>query len=134
MKKYFIKFLTAIVLCISIASCVNSPKSIIQASVNTDNRQCPQHIGNGLTLTKVEFDGFYVIYNYEDTDGSYMNQDNVTPEMKNNIVQTLRTQAQIDSSISNFLEALRKESVGIIFHYYTSSGNVMDVVIEANEL
>ena len=132
MKKYFVKILTAIVLCISITACVNSPKSIIQATVNASNKQCPQHLGNSLTCTNIEFDGFYVIYNYEDTDGSYMNQDNVTPA-KNNIIQTLKSQAQVDSSMKIFIDALKKANVGIIYHY-SAPGASMDVVIESIDL
>lgn len=133
MKKYVFLFLTAIALCLSVASCSNNPKALIQAETTAANLQCPQDIGNGLTMTKVEYTGLYIVYYFKGSDGMYFSQDNVTAEVKNQIVQTLRLQAENDASIKNLLSALKKAGVGMIYHYYVSD-SFMDIVIDANEL
>ena len=133
MKKYLSLFVSAVVMLLTIASCVNSNQAIIQAQAMAANRSCPMEVGNGLTLTKVEFSGLYVVYNYKG-EGLCFNQENVTPEMKVQIIQTLQTQAQNDANTKKFIEALKKEHVGIIYHYYNGSGMIMDVVIEARDL
>lgn len=134
MKKFVAVFLSAIVICFSVASCVNSPKAIIQAEATAANLQCPKDMGKGLTLTKVEFEGLYVVNYIKGSDDLYsFSQDLVTDEMKNQIVQTLQLQAQSQPSVKKFIEALKKENVGIIYHYNTSN-SVMDVVVEARDL
>ena len=134
MKKKAFLLLSAIVFCLSIASCVNSSHAIIQAEATAANLQCPQDMGNGMTLIKVEFEEHYVVNYIKGSDDIYsFGQDLVTDEMKNQIVQALRLKAQSQPSVKKFIEALKKENVGIIYHYYTSE-SVMDVVVEARDL
>lgn len=134
MKKTLLLFLSVIVVCISIASCVNSPQAIIQAEATAANLQCPQDMGNGMTLTKVEFEGLYVVNYIKGSDDIYsFSQELVTDEMKNQIVQALKQQAQSQPQVKKYIEAMKKENVGIIYHYSTSN-SVMDVVIESRDL
>lgn len=133
MKKSILLFATAISFLFAATSCVNSNQTIIQAQAMVANRSCPMEVGNGLTLTKVDFPGRYVVYYYKG-EGMYFSQENVTQEMKAQIVQTMQTQAQNDANTKKFIEALKKENVGIIYHYYNGSGMIMDVVIEARDL
>lgn len=133
MKKHFCLILIAIFTCITFTSCVNGSKAIIQAEATAANLRCPMDMGAGLTLVKVEFEGIYVTYYVKGTDEMYFSKELITPEMKNQIVQAMQVQAQSDSSAKKFLAALKKENVGIIYHYFNESG-VMDVVIESRDL
>lgn len=135
MKKCLLLLVATIVLFFTVTSCVsNSPRAIIQAEVAGANRICPQNMGGGLTLINLEFPGRYVVYNFKGTEDMIFMQDKVTPEMKNNIIETLRSQAQYDKSVERFISALKKEGIGIIYHYYNGQSSVMDVVIEARDL
>lgn len=134
MKKTLTLFISAIVLCFSIASCVDSSQAIIQAEATAANLQCPRDMGSGMTLTKVDYEGLYVVnYIMGSDDLCFFSQDLVTDEMKSKMVQSLQLQAQTQPSVKKFLEALKKEGVGIIYHY-TTSNSAMDVVIEAKDL
>lgn len=133
MKRYIVVLMAAIAICFSVTSCGNGSRTFIQAQATATNLKCPQDVGNGLTLVSVEFGGLYLVYSYKG-EGMYFSQNNVTPEMKNQIIQALQTQAQSDLSTKKLIEALKKENVGIIYHYFNSSDMVMDVVIEAREL
>jgi hypothetical protein len=132
MKKCFLLFVAAIAILFSVTSCSNGSQTIIQAQAIAANRSCPMEIGNGLTLTKVSYEGRYVVYSYKG-EGLYFSQENVTPEMKAQIAQSLQIQAQSDPNTKKFIEALKKENVGLIYHYYNSD-SVMDVVVEARDL
>lgn len=133
MKRFIVVLMAAIAICFSVTSCGNGSRAFIQAQATATNLKCPQDVGNGLTLVSVEFGGLYLVYSYKG-EGMYFSQNNVTPEMKNQIIQALQAQAQSDSSTKKLIEALKKENVGIIYHYFNSSDMVMDVVIEAREL
>lgn len=116
MKKSITLFTIAIVFCLSIASCVDRSQAIIQAEVTASNLQCPQDLGDGLSLTKVEYEGRYVVHYYKGSDDIYsFSQDLVTDEMKNQIIP-LELQAQLQPSVKKYIEALKKENVGIIYH------------------
>ena len=133
MKKYLVFLLVTLVVCFSVTSCVNNTQTI-QAEANAANRQCPQDLGNGLTLTKVDFEGRYVVYYIKGTEDMSFCQDDATPEMKYQIVRTLQIQAQNNESMKKFIEALKKENIGVLYHYYTSSDQVMNIVVEAEDL
>lgn len=137
MKEKFVTiwlWIITIIVGLSVSSCGNGTKVVIQAEVSATNLRCPMDMGNGLTLTKVEFEGLYIVYYIKGTDEMYFSQDNVTPEMKEQLVQSLLMKSESDASAKKFMEALKKENVGIIYHYLNSSNMVMDVVIEAREL
>lgn len=133
MKKYLILFMAVIALVFATSSCGNNPQTIIRMQTIAENRSCPQDLGGGLTLVNVEFEGLYMIYNIKG-EGLYFSQKNATPEMKDQIVQTLQTNAQIDAATKKLLTALIDAKVGIIYHYYGDADSVMDVVIEAEDL
>lgn len=132
MKKNLTLLVAVIAVLFSATSCGNGSKAIIQAQAIAANSMCPMEMGGGLTLMKVEYEGLYVVYSYKG-EGMCFSQENVTPEMKNKIVQSLQTQAQSDATTKRFIDALKKEKVGIIYHYYDVSGSVMDVVVEARD-
>ena len=134
MKKNLVLVVLSIVACTLFFSCAKSPREIIQAEVSAANRSCPQPIVGGLTLTKIDFDGNYVVYSCEGTDEMYFSQDFVTPEIKEQLLQTLQARVQSDASAEKFIEALKEENVGIIYHYYNSLDMMMDVTIEASDL
>lgn len=71
-----------------------------------------------------------MVYYYKG-EGMCFSQETVTPEMKAAIVQALQVKAQNDENTKKFIDALKKEHIGIIYHYYNGSDSVMDVVIEA---
>lgn len=70
-----VSFFIAIAICISITSCTKTPQEIIQKEVTAANNNCPLNIGNGLTLTKVELDGLYVVYQCQGSDEMFFSQD-----------------------------------------------------------
>ena len=128
-------FLAAIAaLCLVTFSSCNSTETIIQRETKAANLQCPMSIGAGLTMTSVEYEGRYVMYNYKGDESSYsFNQTLVTNEIKNGIIEELRLRASNDKNMQKFINALKTQHVGIIYHYYTSSSS-MDVIIEPEEL
>lgn len=145
MKKHVFLFLTALILCFFNTS-YSSAKTIITGQIpkirdliiqeytNDYNLRCPIKISNELTLTKVEYTtGLYVVYYIEGTEGMHFSQDNVTAEMKNNIVQDLRINSEYDFSIAELLSDMKECGVGFIYHYYTSD-SFMEIVIKADEL
>lgn len=145
MKKHVFLFLTALILCFLNTS-YSSAKTIIKGQIpkirdlsiqeytNDYNLRCPIKISNELTLTKVEYTtGLYVVYYIEGIEGMHFSQDNVTAEMKNNIVQDLRINSEYDFSIAELLSDMKECGVGFIYHYYTSD-SFMEIVIKADEL
>lgn len=118
---------------IVMTSCTTS-EVIIEAEVQAAQRQCPQDLGNGLTLTKVENDARYVIYYYNADETLYsFSQSMVTDAQKEQIISTLQAQAATRSEVQRFVKALQDANKGLIYHYFTSSTN-MDIVVEAREL
>lgn len=133
MKKIAILLISAFIVCITVTSCVNDSRSIILAEVTAANLQCPIDMGSGLTMTKVDFPGLYVEYIIKGTEDMIFSQDAVTPEVKKHLAESLKLEAQSDGKKKKFIDALKKENVGIIFHYFNSSGS-MDVIVEASDL
>lgn len=129
MKKLLLFFAVVALL----TSCNSATEANIEASVFVANQKCPMTFGIGLTLTKVENDSNYIMYYVEgDSDLYEFSNDLVTEDMKDAIVHKLLSQATIDASSLQFIDALTQLHKGIIYHYYTSEGSVMDVVIESN--
>lgn len=114
-------------------SCSN-PELIIEAEVQAANIRCPQDMGNGLTLTRVENDARYIIYYYKGDDMIYsFSQDLVTDAQKEQIINTLQTQANSIPDVKKFIKALKEADKGITYHYFTSSSS-MDIIVKPNEL
>ena len=135
MKKFLFLFLWAALSLATVTSC-NVTDAIIQATVQAGNASCPMDMGNGMTMTKIDYSGPYVTYDYEcDQDMYSLSQDMVTPELKQGVISALRTNASKDVSVKKFLDALKKNGTGIIYHYYVpGSTSTMDVIIESPEL
>lgn len=131
MKKLLLFFAIVALL----TSCNSVTEAYLEADVSATNKQCPMSLENGLTLTKVENDSNYIKYYYEgDSDLYKFSDDLVTEDMKNGIANELLSKAKIDASAKKLVDALIKLRMGIIYHYYTSSGSAMDVVIESDRL
>lgn len=129
MKKLLLFFAVVALL----TSCNSATEATIEASVFVANQKCPMSLGNGLTLTKVENDSNYIMYYYEgDSDLYEFSNDLVTEDMKDGIVYELLSQAKRDAATLQLIDALTQLHKGIIYHYYTSEGSVMDVVIESD--
>lgn len=131
MKKLFLFLLASIAL---FSSC-NSSEIIVEQQAILANKQCPMSLGSGLTLTKVENNSNYFIYYYEGDSNLYSySQNAATEELKNQVAAQILSQAGTDAASLKFINALIELNKGIIYHYYTSSGTAMDVVIEADRL
>lgn len=115
-------------------TCTKDAQSAIQSELSACNLRCPMDMGNNLTLTKVELKGQYVVYDIMGTEEMFFSQDFVTSEMKNQLVQTLQIKAQNDPSVEKFIAELKKENIGVIYHYFNSLDMSMDVIIESSEL
>ena len=135
MKKFLFFFLAAALSLATVTSC-NVSDAFIQATVKAGNASCPLDMGNGMTMTKIDYSGSYVTYIYECDENLYSpSQDKATPELKQELISSLRTSASTDPSVKQFLDALKKNGTGIIYHYYApGSPSTMDVIIESPEL
>lgn len=129
---YFVALMAAA--CLVFFNSCSKTEVVIEAAVQIANKQCPQDMGSGLTLTKVENESNYVVYNIEGDDEIYSySQDLVTDELKEQMISMLQTQSLANSDGAKFIQALKEAHKGVIYHYYTSDTS-MDIVIEANEL
>jgi len=134
MKTKFYLMAAVAALCIMVMNSCTTSEVIIEAEVQAAHRQCPQDLGNGLTLTKVENDTRYVIYYYKGDETLYsFSQSMVTDAQKEQIISTLQAQAATMPAVKKFLKALQDSNKGLIYHYFTSSTS-MDIVVEAREL
>ena len=131
MKKYLLLLVAVIAIGFTVTSC--SSKSVIEAGVAAENLKCPQNLGNGMTLVKVEFSGLYVTYDIK-YEYLYLISPESIPTVKSTVIQTLRQQSQFDDSSKDLLDAMKKEGIGIIYHYYNDSGSPIDIVIESSDL
>ena len=130
MRKFLFFFLAAALSLATVTSC-NVTDAFIQAIVKAGNAECPLDMGNGMTMTKIDYSGSYVTYIYECDENMYSpSQENATPELKQELISALHTSASKDASLKKFLEALKKNGTGIIYHYYApGSPSTMDVII-----
>lgn len=132
-SKFYITAAIAVLCLMGMNSC-SSSEVIIETEVQAAQKQCPQDLGSGLTLTKVENDSYYVIYYYKGDENLYsFSQSLVTEDQKEQIVSTLQAQAASLPAVKKFLKALKETDKGIIYHYFTSSTS-MDVIVEAKDL
>ena len=135
MKKFLLFFLVASLSLATVTSC-NVTDAFIQATVEAGNASCPMDMGNGMTMTRINYSGPYVTYFYECDENMYFpSRDKATPELKQELISSLRTRASTDPSVKQFLDALKKNGTGIIYHYYApGSPSTMDIIIESPEL
>ena len=101
------------------------------------NAKCPMEAGNGLTLSKVSNEGFYIIYCLKGKEGvHYFNQSMVTDELRQQTIEALKLNMKAEVQFAKFVDALKSEGIGIIYHYYVpgENGSSMDVVIESSQL
>lgn len=54
--------------------------------------------------------------------------------MKDQLINALQLKAQIEPGFKKFIDTMKEENIGIIYHYYNSLDMTMDVVIEASDL
>ncbi|MCQ2316725.1 MAG: hypothetical protein MJZ85_08620 [Bacteroidales bacterium] len=128
MKKLLLFFAIVALL----TSCNSVTEAYLEADVSASNKQCPMSMGNGLTMTKIEKDSNYVIYHVEgDSDLYQFSNDLVTEDLKNHMVSETLSNAKNNASVKKFVDALIKLHIGVVYHYYTSSGSTMDVVLES---
>ena len=127
-------FVAVAALCLMFLNSCSKSEMIIEASVQAAKKQCPQEIGNGLTLTNVENEPLYIVYSYKGDEMIYSySQDLATDEVKEQMISLLQNQAFANPDVEKFVKALKDANKGVIYHYYTSDTS-MDIVIEANEL
>ena len=134
MKKVLLSILLTAFALLSIPSC-NMSGTLLQVAVEKADESCPNDIGDGLTLTGLKYDGQNVIYSFEcDAEEYYLEQDLVTPELKQATIDELLTKEKADENLQAFLSLVRKAKAGIIYHYYTSTpGMEMDVTLEPGD-
>ena len=131
MKRFFLLAVTAIMF----MSCNLGPNAIIKAGVWAYNAECPDDLGNGFTMTQVADEGRYVKYFVMGDDDMYeFDQSMADGEVRQAILEDLRSESLTDDDLRQFLDALRQTGRGLIYHYYTTSGTSMDVVIDCEML
>lgn len=135
MKRLFLALMAALsILCVS--SC-NLSEKIIEVTVDQAQASCPMDLGNGLTITGVQYAGGYVTYVYQCEEDSFdydpiMDQND---EMKEAVVEELRGQAEADKSVKAFVEALRKSETGLIYQYNIPGADApAEIQVEYDEL
>ena len=134
MKKALIPILLTALALVSIQSCDMSD-TLLKAAIKQANEQCPNDMGDGMAMTGIAYDGQYVIYSIEcDGEDYYLEQDLVTPEVKQASIDELLTKEVSDKNVKTFLGLVRKANAGIIYHYYVPDSEMeMDVKIEPGE-
>lgn len=131
MKKLFLFLIASVAL---FSSC-NSSQVIVEQQAILVNKQCPMPLGNGQTLTRAENTSNYFIYYYEGDSNLYsFSKEYVTEDMKNKVISEIISQSSKDAASMKFINALIELNKGVIYHYYTSSGTAMDIIIEANQI
>lgn len=135
MKNFFLAAVVAVVSMMSVTSCDLS-EAVIQANVMKNNAACPMEMGNGLTLTHVEYAGMYVEYSIKFPEGTVLTEDKeLINESKKQIISSLQVQASMDKDTRKFIDALKKSGVGVIYHYYVpGSDTALDIVIHSHEI
>ena len=134
MKKVLIPILLTAIALLSVQSC-NMGEAVLQAAIKAANEQCPNDMGDGMVMTEIGYDGQNVVYSIScDAETYYLEQDLVTEEMKQSMIDELLTNEASDKNVKTFLTLVRKANAGITYHYFVpGTDQTMDVAIEAGE-
>lgn len=134
MKKVLIPILLTAIAVLSVQSC-NVGEAVLQAAIKAANEQCPNDMGDGMVMTEIGYDGQNVVYSIScDAETYYLEQDLVTEEMKQSMIDELLTNEASDKNVKTFLTLVRKANAGITYHYFVpGTDQTMDVTIEAGE-
>ena len=134
MKKVLIPILLTAIALLSVQSC-NVGEAVLQAAIKAANEQCPNDMGDGMVMTEIGYDGQNVVYSIScDAETYYLEQDLVTAELKQSMIDELLTNEASDKNVKTFLTIVRKSNAGITYHYFVpGTDQTMDVVLEAGE-
>ena len=134
MKKVLIPIIITALALVSIQSCDISEK-LFQEVIKQANEQCPNDMGDGMVMTGIAYDGQNVVYSIScDAENYYLEQELVTPEVKQASIDELLTKEASDKNVKTFLTFVRKVKAGIVYHYYVSdTDQTMDVYLEPGE-
>ena len=135
MKKVLLPILITALALMSIPSC-NLTEKILQAAVEQANESCPNDMGDGLVMTGLTYDGQDVVYSIEcDGEMYYLEQELVTPDLKQTTIDELLAKEASDENLQAFLTLVRRAKAGIVYHYYIPDTEMeMEVKIEPDEL
>lgn len=111
-----------------------NPMDFLKKQVEITNVQCPMRIDQGMTITKLTIEGWYVVYNVEIDENLYSVEaiESSLTEVKENIAAGLDKN---DPAIQLFLEACKQANKGIAYKYIGKiSGKSCMVKIPISEL
>ena len=134
MKKVLIPILLTAIAVLSVQSC-NMGEAVLQAAIKAANEQCPNNMGDGMVMTEIGYDGQNVVYSIScDAETYYLEQDLVTDEMKQSMIDELLTNEASDKNVKTFLTLVRKADAGITYQYYVpGTDQTMDVTLEPGD-
>lgn len=111
-----------------------NPIELLKQQVEITNVQFPMKVDQGMTITKLTIEGWYVVYNVEIDESLYSIEAIASSltEVKENIVAELD---KTDPAIQSFLEACKRANKGVAYKYIgKDSGKSCMVKIPASEL
>ncbi|WP_308769732.1 hypothetical protein [uncultured Bacteroides sp.] len=111
-----------------------NPMELLKQQVEITNVQFPMKVDQGMTITKLTIEGWYVVYNVEIDESLYSIEAIASSltEVKENIVAELD---KTDPAIQSFLEACKRANKGVAYKYIgKDSGKSCMVKIPASEL
>ena len=135
MKKFLILAVSAI-LSLSCFTACNFNEAVIMAGVEIANADCPEDLGDGLTLTKVSYENHYIVYEASCSPFEYSMDDfrSGYSIVKNALLQEWRSNLRYDEDVKELFKAMKAEEVGIIYRYSIAGEGSIDVVLEYYEL
>lgn len=109
---------------------VDSTEATLQKELDEANRLCPQVLGNGMTLEKVELEGSYIVYHCA------LDEDVLTIKAVEKDAQNVKkTMLTALPKIRQFKALCQAQQKGLIYRYRgLKSGNTFGIVITTAEM
>ena len=132
MKAKHVCIIALAALSLTVFNACNPAETIIKASIAAVNTQCPVQVDDGVTITSMEYEDSYLIYNIYFDDPACFTEE-MADELKESIVTSLREQAEADANTAKLFESLKKIDAGMIFHL-SSSLSTIDIILSPSEV
>lgn len=108
----------------------NLEKSKIALEIKQMNDDCPQSLGNGMTLTSAELDGDFAVYTISVNAETFVD---VAENAKSPLASKLLSSMMIDELDADEKQALLDAKVGIKYVYKCTTGETRTITISSQE-
>lgn len=135
MKKFLVLAVSAILSITCFTAC-SFNEAVIKAGVKIADADCPEDLGDGLTMTGVSYENHYVVYEASCDPDLYSLDDFRVgySSVKEAVMEELQSTLRHDEDARAFIKALKEENGGIIYRYSIAGEGSIDVVVESYEL